>query len=110
MDHPPHILLLVDLIARFGLSSTQVTGGHFISITFQKSPHTRLCYNSTGCFQANCLEYVAIAGRTGAVKSSLVSGLFRQTELSRGSVSIDGGNVSDVSLQALRSGTLSINP
>ncbi|KAI4153525.1 MAG: hypothetical protein L6R39_001542 [Caloplaca ligustica] len=43
-----------------------------------------------GCFQANCLEYVAIAGRTGAVKSSLVSGLFRQTELSRGSVSIDG--------------------
>jgi ATP-binding cassette subfamily C (CFTR/MRP) protein 1 len=55
-------------------------------------------------------EHVAIVGRTGAGKSSIVNALFRLTELSGGSVSIDGHDISQVSLQDLRSHALSIIP
>lgn len=55
-------------------------------------------------------EHVAIVGRTGAGKSSIVNVLFRLTELSGGSVSIDGNDISRVSLQDLRQHALSIIP
>lgn len=55
-------------------------------------------------------EHVAIVGRTGAGKSSIVNGLFRLTEVSGGSISIDGSNISQVPLQDLRGGALSIIP
>jgi ATP-binding cassette subfamily C (CFTR/MRP) protein 1 len=55
-------------------------------------------------------EHVAIVGRTGAGKSSIVNVLFRLTELSGGSVLIDGHDISRVSLQELRSHALSIIP
>ncbi|KAF2820855.1 P-loop containing nucleoside triphosphate hydrolase protein [Ophiobolus disseminans] len=55
-------------------------------------------------------EHVAIVGRTGAGKSSIVNALFRLTELSGGLVSIDGHDISRVSLQDLRSHALSIIP
>jgi ATP-binding cassette subfamily C (CFTR/MRP) protein 1 len=55
-------------------------------------------------------EHVAVVGRTGAGKSSIVNALFRLTELSGGSVSIDGQDISRVSLQHLRSHALSIIP
>ena len=60
--------------------------------------------------QIHAGEHVAIVGRTGAGKSSIVNGLFRLTELSGGSISIDGSNISQVPLQDLRSGALSIIP
>ena len=55
-------------------------------------------------------EHVAIVGRTGAGKSSIVNGLFRLTEASGGLISIDENDISQVSLQSLRSGALSIIP
>ena len=55
-------------------------------------------------------EHVAIVGRTGAGKSSIVNGLFRLTELSGGSISIDGNNIAHVPQQYLRGGALSIIP
>jgi ATP-binding cassette subfamily C (CFTR/MRP) protein 1 len=55
-------------------------------------------------------EHVAIVGRTGAGKSSIVNALFRLTELSGGSIRIDGADISQVRLQDLRSSALSIIP
>lgn len=55
-------------------------------------------------------EHVAIVGRTGAGKSSIVNALFRLTDLSGGSVAIDGKSIAQVPLGDLRSGALSIIP
>ena len=41
-------------------------------------------------------------GRTGAGKSSLFKALFRMVELSIGSISIDGINITSVPLERLR--------
>ncbi|KAJ5535821.1 oligomycin resistance ATP-dependent permease yor1 [Penicillium frequentans] len=54
-------------------------------------------------------EHVAIVGRTGAGKSSLIGALFRTCELSGGCITIDGVDISTLPLKDLRS-RLSIQP
>ncbi|KAK8014355.1 ABC transporter family protein [Apiospora arundinis] len=54
-------------------------------------------------------EHVAIVGRTGAGKSSMVNALFRTTELSGGSITIDAKDIASLRLQDLRR-ALSIIP
>lgn len=54
-------------------------------------------------------EKVGICGRTGAGKSSIMTALYRLTELELGSITIDGLNIADMGLYDLRS-RLSIIP
>jgi ATP-binding cassette, subfamily C (CFTR/MRP), member 1 len=48
-------------------------------------------------------ERIGVVGRTGAGKSSIMSTLFRLVELSGGSITIDGINISTIGLHQLRS-------
>lgn len=53
--------------------------------------------------EINAGERVGIVGRTGAGKSSILMALFRITELSEGSIIIDGIDIRNISLKQARS-------
>ena len=53
------------------------------------------------CVEPN--QRVGVVGRTGAGKSSLTLAIFRFLETQQGSITIDGINIADLSLQTLRS-------
>ncbi|MEW5304006.1 MAG: hypothetical protein WDW36_006649 [Sanguina aurantia] len=54
-------------------------------------------------FRAGSREKVAIVGRTGAGKSSMISCIFRLMEVESGVVEVDGVNIARIPLKALRS-------
>ncbi|KAG9399350.1 hypothetical protein AC1031_011740 [Aphanomyces cochlioides] len=54
-------------------------------------------------FVANGGEKIGICGRTGSGKSSLMAALFRTVEAASGSIKIDGIDISQVNIHALRS-------
>lgn len=60
-------------------------------------------------FKTKAAEKVGICGRTGAGKSSIMQAIFRLTELTEGSMTIDGVDISKLNLTSLRS-KLSIIP
>lgn len=45
---------------------------------------------------------IGVVGRTGAGKSSVITAMFRLCELSRGVITIDGVDISQLDLGALR--------
>lgn len=53
--------------------------------------------------QINGGERIGIVGRTGAGKSTILSTLFRLTELSGGCITVDGVDISQIGLHQLRS-------
>lgn len=55
-------------------------------------------------FSVNAAEKVAVVGRTGAGKSSLMQAIFRIVELDSGSIVIDGLDISSLGLGPLRKG------
>lgn len=60
-------------------------------------------------FNVKATEKIGICGRTGAGKSSIMTALFRLSELSKGRIVIDGIDIGTLGLQELRS-KLSIIP
>ena len=61
------------------------------------------------CIEINPGEKIGIIGRTGSGKSSLTLSLFRIIEATKGTIIIDGRNISDIPLKKLRR-SLSIVP
>lgn len=55
-------------------------------------------------FSVNAAEKVAVVGRTGAGKSSLMQAIFRIVELDAGSIVIDDLNIASLGLAPLRKG------
>lgn len=53
-------------------------------------------------FEAKQGETVALVGHTGSGKSSIMNLLFRFYDVSKGSITIDGTNINDMSRQAVR--------
>ncbi|KAN0029847.1 hypothetical protein ACTA71_007984 [Dictyostelium dimigraforme] len=54
-------------------------------------------------FSVQSNEKIGIVGRTGAGKTTIASSLFRMVECSKGSILIDGIDISNIQLQKLRS-------
>ncbi|KAN0028502.1 hypothetical protein ACTFIV_010347 [Dictyostelium citrinum] len=93
-----------DLDDGFKLSKKWLTKGE---IEFR---NVEIKYRSTGepslknfTLKINQKDHIGIVGRTGAGKSTIGNGLFRMVECSKGSILIDGVDISKIGLHELRS-------
>jgi len=75
----------------------------FKQVTMRYRQDTPIVLNKVS-FSIRHGEKIGIVGRTGSGKSSLVTALLRLVELESGSIEIDGLDVAQVGLNALRSG------
>ncbi|KAJ0389743.1 hypothetical protein P43SY_010398 [Pythium insidiosum] len=73
----------------------------FENVSFRYKDGDRLVLKNLN-FSVKGGEKIGIVGRTGAGKSSLTMALFRINELAAGIVTIDGVNVGNIGLKALR--------
>eukprot|EP00007_Cunea_sp_BSH-02190019_P001870 CAMPEP_0174237282 /NCGR_PEP_ID=MMETSP0417-20130205/7690_1 /TAXON_ID=242541 /ORGANISM="Mayorella sp, Strain BSH-02190019" /LENGTH=1523 /DNA_ID=CAMNT_0015316021 /DNA_START=21 /DNA_END=4592 /DNA_ORIENTATION=+ len=74
----------------------------FNSVDLRYQPHLPLVLHSVS-FTTKPQEKIGVVGRTGAAKSTLLTALFRLTELAGGNITIDGVNTSEIGLDDLRS-------
>jgi ABC-type multidrug transport system fused ATPase/permease subunit len=72
----------------------------FEKVGFRYSKEERLVHNVS--FSAQRGEIIAVVGPNGAGKSTLIDLLLRFKEATRGTISIDGQAITDVSLDSLR--------
>jgi len=73
----------------------------FHQVSFAYEPGVEVIHNIN--FTANPGETIAIVGRTGAGKSSLMNLIARFYEVDKGQITMDGYNVASVTQQSLRS-------
>jgi ABC-type multidrug transport system fused ATPase/permease subunit len=76
-------------------------GGSGKALLFPKEVSAKAALRGV-TFSASPGERIAVVGRTGAEKSSLVSALFRLVELAQGRIYIDGVDIAGVPLSRLR--------
>ncbi|KAI8809825.1 P-loop containing nucleoside triphosphate hydrolase protein [Cladochytrium replicatum] len=72
-----------------------------LELRYQSRPDRAVISNLT--FSIRPGEKLGIVGRTGSGKSSLASAFFRMLNISRGSINIDGRDITKVGLKTLRS-------
>lgn len=75
----------------------------FDNVDFRYRPGLPLVLDKLS-FKVHGAEKVAVVGRTGAGKSSIMQAIFRIVELDEGSIVIDGHDISKLGLNALRRG------
>jgi ABC-type multidrug transport system fused ATPase/permease subunit len=73
----------------------------FRNVSMRYRPGLPNVLNGTS-FEIKAGEKCGIVGRTGSGKSSVIVALFRLTELSGGSILIDGHNIGEMGLDLLR--------
>jgi len=96
---------LLDMPAESDCGTQNLTNVHgileFKEVSFAYSPAENVLSNIS--FSAFPGQTVAIVGRSGAGKSTLASLISRFYQPTYGSITIDGNNISDVTLTSLRS-------
>lgn len=81
----------------------------FVKVKFKYRSRPDILVLDNISFSIKSNEKVALIGRTGSGKSSLINALFRLDELSGGDIYIDGENIANIDLKILRN-TLQIIP
>ena len=87
---------------RPGAAPIEVDRGevHFRNVSFQYDPSSRVLHDVS--ISASPGETIALLGRTGSGKSTVVNLLPRFYDVSAGQITIDGQDVRDVTLDSLR--------
>lgn len=76
---------------------------NFNKVDFSYDIHGTALTLTDVTFSANPGEMVALVGRSGAGKSTILRLVYRLYDIENGVISIDGQNIRDVTLQSLRS-------